>query len=58
MVELPPLDEEGQLELVPETIMVVREKELGGSVIPKYLIKWKNLVERTQHRKENEFCSF
>lgn len=44
-IALPPLDEEGQLELVPETIMAVWEKKLWERVIPEYLIKWKNLLE-------------
>lgn len=44
-VELPPLDEEGQLQLIPKTIMAMRENELRGRVTPEYLIKWKNLPE-------------
>lgn len=38
-VELPPLDEEGQLELIPETVMAVRKKKLRGKIILEYLIR-------------------
>jgi hypothetical protein len=41
--ELPPLDEEGQLILIPEDILEVREKKLRNKSIKEYLIKWKNL---------------
>jgi hypothetical protein len=41
--ELPPLDEEGQLILVPEEILEVREKRLRKRSIKEYLVKWKNL---------------
>lgn len=44
-IEFPPLDEEGQLELIPETTKVVQRKKLRGRVIPEYLIRWKNLPE-------------
>jgi hypothetical protein len=40
---LPPLDEEGQLILIPEEVLEVREKRLRKRSIRKYLIKWKNL---------------
>ena len=40
---LPPLDEEGQLVLVPEDILEVREKKLFRRSIQEYLIKWKDL---------------
>jgi hypothetical protein len=38
---LPPLDEEGQLVLVLEEILEVREKKLRRRSIREYLIKWK-----------------
>jgi hypothetical protein len=41
--ELPPLDEEGQLILIPEEVLEVREKRLRKRSIREYLIKWKNL---------------
>jgi hypothetical protein len=41
--ELPPLDEEGQLILIPEDVLEVREKRLRNMSIKEYLIKWKNL---------------
>jgi len=41
--EIPPLDEEGQLILIPEEVLEVREKRLRNMSIEEYLIKWKNL---------------
>jgi hypothetical protein len=41
--ELPPLDEEGQLILIPEDVMEVREKKIRRRSIKEYLVKWKNL---------------
>jgi hypothetical protein len=41
--EFPPLDEEGQLILIPEYVLEVREKRLRNKNIKEYLIKWKNL---------------
>jgi hypothetical protein len=41
--ELPPLDEEGQLILIPEEILEVREKRLRKRSIKEYLFRWKNL---------------
>jgi hypothetical protein len=40
---LPPLDEEGQLVLVSEEILEIREKKLWRRSIREYLIKWKDL---------------
>jgi hypothetical protein len=40
---LPPLDEEGQLVLVPKEILEVREKKLRKRSIKEYLIKLKDL---------------
>jgi hypothetical protein len=40
--ELPPLDEEGQLILIPEAVLEVREKRLRKRNIREYLIKWKD----------------
>ena len=42
-VVLPPLDYEGKLILIPETILDFREKQLRSHVIREYLIKWKDL---------------
>ena len=39
----PPLDEEGQLILIPEEILEVWEKKLRKRSIKEYLIKWKDL---------------
>jgi hypothetical protein len=41
--ELPPLDEEGQLILIPEETLEVWEKKLRKRSIKEYLVKWKNL---------------
>jgi hypothetical protein len=41
--ELPPLDEEGQLVLVPEEVLEVREKKLWNRVIREYLVRWRQL---------------
>jgi hypothetical protein len=41
--ELPPLDEEGQLVLVPEEVLEVpRERKLCNRVIREYLIRWRD----------------
>ena len=40
---LPPMDEEGQLFLIPEEILEVREKRLRKRRIKEYLIIWKDL---------------
>jgi hypothetical protein len=42
-VELPPLDEEGQLVLIPEEILEVRERRLRSRVIREFLIRWRDL---------------
>jgi hypothetical protein len=41
--ELPPLDEEGQLELVPEVVLKQRERRLRSRVIMEYLVRWRGL---------------
>jgi hypothetical protein len=41
--ELPPMDEEGQLVLIPEEILEFRERKLRKRSIGEYLVKWKNL---------------
>jgi hypothetical protein len=42
--ELPPLDEEGQLELVPEEILEFIERKLMSRVIRECLVKWRGLL--------------
>jgi hypothetical protein len=37
---MPPLDEEGQLNLISEEILEVREKNLRKRSIKEYMIKW------------------
>ena len=39
---LPPMDEEGQLVLIPEEVLEVREKKLRKRSIKEYLIRWKD----------------
>jgi hypothetical protein len=41
--ELPRVDDEGQVILIPEDILEVREKRLRNRAIQEYLITWKNL---------------
>lgn len=41
--DLPPLDEEGQLVLIPKEIIDFRERSLRRRTIREYLVKWKNL---------------
>jgi hypothetical protein len=41
--ELPLLDEEGQLELVPEEVLEFRERKLRSRVIRECLIRWRGL---------------
>ncbi|KAJ7514184.1 hypothetical protein O6H91_23G032200 [Diphasiastrum complanatum] len=44
VVELPPINEEGNLEVEPEAVVGYRDKELrNGKRIQQYLIKWKGL---------------
>jgi hypothetical protein len=40
---LPPMDEEGQLVLIPKEVLEVREKRLRNRSIKEYLIRWKDL---------------
>lgn len=42
-LDLPPLDEEGKLTLVPKEIMEVRERRLRSRVIREYLVHWMGL---------------
>jgi hypothetical protein len=42
---LPPLDEEGHLILVPEKILAFREKRLRNKTVNEYLIRWKDRPE-------------
>jgi hypothetical protein len=41
--EMPPLDEEGELELVPKEVLEQREHRLRNGVIKEYLIRWRGL---------------
>jgi hypothetical protein len=42
--ELPPLDEEGKLVLVPEEVLEVRERRLRNRVIRECLIRWRDFL--------------
>ena len=41
--ELPPLDDEGLLILIPEQIIQTRERNLRNRVIKEYLVQWKEI---------------
>ena len=41
--ELPPLDDEGLLILIPERIIQTRERKLRNRIIREYLVQWKEL---------------
>ena len=41
--ELPPLDDEGLLILIPERIIQTRERKLRNRVVKVYLVQWKEL---------------
>ena len=41
--ELPPLDEEGKLILIPEEILEIQERNLRRRSIKEYLVKWNKL---------------
>ena len=40
---LPPLDDEGQLTLIPEKVLKRRERRLRSRTIKEYLVQWKDL---------------
>ena len=40
---LPPLDDEGKLELILEAILDTRERQLRWRTIREFLVKWQNL---------------
>ena len=42
-IEIPPLDDEALLVLIPKRILQVRERKLRNKVIREYLVKWKEL---------------
>ena len=39
---LPPLDDEGQLVLIPDKILRTRERRLRSITIKEYLVQWKD----------------
>jgi hypothetical protein len=41
--ELPPLDEEGQLELVPKEVLEHMERRLRSQIIRECLVRWRGL---------------
>jgi hypothetical protein len=48
------MDEEGELVLIPEEILEVREKRLRNRSIKEYLIRWKDLpIEDATWEKEH-----
>jgi hypothetical protein len=42
--ELPPLDEEGQLEFIPEKVLEFWERKLRSNIIRECLIRWRGLL--------------
>ena len=56
-IELPPLDDEGLLILIPERIIQTRERKVRNKVIREYLVQWKNYRQRMPHGKVNRYCS-
>ena len=40
---LPPLDDEGQLTLIPKNTLKTRERRLRSRTIKEYLVQWKDL---------------
>ena len=55
--ELPPLDDEGQLILIPEHILEVRERKLRNIIIRDYLVQWKDLPIEEATWEENRYYS-
>lgn len=43
--DLPPLNDEGKLEMILEVILETRDRQLRNITIREYLIKWKNLPQ-------------
>jgi hypothetical protein len=57
-MELPLLDEEGQLELDPEEILEARERKLRSRIIREFLIRWRGLpVEEGEQILGREDCN-
>ena len=42
--EIPPLDDEGHLVLVPKKVLMSREKKLRNIIVKQYLIQWKGFL--------------
>ena len=43
--DLPPLDEEGKLVLIPKAIWNTKERTLQNKVVKEYLVRWRDLLE-------------
>ena len=57
-MELPLLDEEGQLELDPEEILEAKERKLRSRIIREFLIRWRGLpVEEGEKILGREDCN-
>ena len=53
---IPPLDDEGQLTLVPKNILKIRERRLISRTIKEYLVQWKDIPsEDSTWEEENIF---
>ena len=40
---LPPLDDQGQLTLIPEKVLKISERRLRSRTIKEYLVQWKDI---------------
>ena len=54
---LPPLDDEGQLVLIPYKILKTRERRLRSKKIKEYLVQWKDFPIEEATWERNKFCS-
>ena len=52
---LPPLDDEGQLVLIPDKILKTRERRLRSRTINEYLVQWKDLLSEESTWEEEIF---
>ena len=54
---LPPLDDEGQLVLIPNKILKTRERRLRSGTIKEYLVQWEDFPSEEATWNMNKFCS-
>ena len=51
---LPPLDDEGQLVLIPNKILRTRERRLQSRTLKEYLVQWKYLTSEEANREDEQ----